>query len=587
MNNHLTSQQMLAYIDGELSSSETRRAEDHLHSCWTCLTEVERLKGDIATILDAQNEGFSPALPSPPKPWASFESLLARSLPAQPVSVWMRLSAHLNALLSPARVLVVSLVVVVLLVCAYSVFRTKTVSAKELLQKIQIADSQRSTISRDQVIRERIHIRKTVRGQSQMHAASVDSWKSPTAVYWNLAENDSDSADLKARYQAHNIPADLPLSAASVGAWGEAAGGNPTVSRQGADMDLSYRGTAKGEAGSVELVSILVQPETWQVRQMTLEFPDASFDVTEDDYAVLSTSAIPAGLLAYLESDPPPEVISQRRAQPVSAVAASPVHFPMVNLDKAELDVFATLHSLKADLGEPVTVTRSSEAVDVGLWELPTERQEELRVALAKEPGVQVELTAPRTPLTQENPSTGPMRSNVTGTPTHLEIESADEDQRLLKFFGSPDREQDFTNNVVATSTVILSHLYALRNLQERFPEQRDQSLTHEEQMQLHVLVQDHVTAIATDTDALKRQLAPLDANFNVTLCTSWVVPSLESWQRGSLESLETARDIDHLLRALLTTNQSPAVPDSALPEIDKDACRLRAQLKNLSASSR
>lgn len=95
MNSHLNPQQMLAYLDGELSKSEMHQAQDHLHSCWTCRSQVERLKSDIATILDAQNESFSPALPPPPRPWASFETMLALSFPAQPVSLWARMTAYI------------------------------------------------------------------------------------------------------------------------------------------------------------------------------------------------------------------------------------------------------------------------------------------------------------------------------------------------------------------------------------------------------------------------------------------------------------------------------------------------------------
>ncbi len=580
MNSHLTPQQMLAYVDGELSRSETRRAEEHLHSCWTCLTEMERLKDDIATILDAQNESFAPALPPPPQPWPSFQAVLARSLPTPQASLWARFRVYLNPFLSPVRLLVVSGIVALLLVGSYSFFRTKTVSAKEVLRRIQVADTQRSAITKDQVIRERVHVRKTTRGQGHPRLANVDTWKSPTATYWNISEDDA-AADLKAQYQAHDIPVTLPLSSASVESWGKAAGGSPTVSRQGSNVDLSFAGSPDGAAGSVERVSLTVQPDTWQVKQMTLDFPDVSFEVTEDDYSVMPTSAVPADLLARLEPEAPSSLI----AQPVSGIAANTIHLPMVNLDKAELNVLARLHSLKADLGEPVTVYRSNQAIKVGVWQLPPERQSELRSALADEPGVQVELTAPRIPRKSGDvvSATAPP-STTSDVPVHIEVESGNEDQRTLKYFGSPGREQDFTNEALGTSTVILSHLYALRNLQRQFPAERGQSLAPEEQAQLRSLVQDHVTAISASADGLGRQLAPLDANFSVPPCGLSATPAATNWRGGSLEALDTARGIDHLLRALLTTSQAVATPDSALPEINQSLCRLQVELRNLRA---
>ena len=100
MNDHLTLQQMLAFLDGELPRLETRKVEDHLHSCWTCRSAAERLKGDIGTILDALNERFSPALPPPPLPWPSFNTLLARSAPPPP-SMRSRITAYMSSLLRP------------------------------------------------------------------------------------------------------------------------------------------------------------------------------------------------------------------------------------------------------------------------------------------------------------------------------------------------------------------------------------------------------------------------------------------------------------------------------------------------------
>jgi hypothetical protein len=257
----------------------------------------------------------------------------------------------------------------------------------------------------------------------------------------------------------------------------------------------------------------------------------------------------------------------------------------MMNLDKVELNVFATLHSLKADLGEPVSVTRSGQAVHVGVWQLPPERQNELRAALADRPGMQVELIAPRVPIKNSVVARTTIPEPVSnGAPIHIDVESGGDDQRLLKFFGNAERQQDYTNEALATSTAILSHLYALRNLQGQFPVDRSLSLPPEEQTQLRSLVQDHATAISTNLDALVRQLTPLETNFSVPPCISSGEPAPVNWQGGSLESLETARAVDHLLRALLTSSQTPAVPDSALPQIDQNLCKLRAELKNLSA---
>ena len=274
---------------------------------------------------------------------------------------------------------------------------------------------------------------------------------------------------------------------------------------------------------------------------MTLDFPDASIEVTEDDYSVMPTSDVADDLLARPEPQALPSSITQPSVRPVSRVAQASIH-PLVNLDNVEFSVLLR-HNLKADLGEPVTMTRTSQAIKVGVWQLPAARKDELRAAFSDKAGVQVELTAPH--VLEKNDAVGLTQAlpTTSGTAVHVELGSGD-DQRLLKFFGSPEREQDFTNEALATSTVILSHLYALRNLQQQFPTEKSQSLAPAEQGQLRSLVQDHVTAISADVDALDRQLSPLEANFTVSPCglarhprdaelAGWITESVGNRQEG------------------------------------------------------
>ena len=242
MNSHLTHQQQLAYLDGELSKSEKRKAELHLHSCWTCRISMERLERDIAIILDAQNEILTPAIQPPPNSWPAFDSLLARNPPPAPSSLW-RFLEYINPLSGPAWMLVTSSLLVALVIFTYSISRSKLVSAKELLRQVDIADAERASIANDQVVREHVHIRKSIGGRSRPQLEELDAWKSRRATYWNAPSGESIAADLEAQYRAHDVPVDLPLSAASVDSWSEAAGGDPTISRRGGDFDLSFTGS--------------------------------------------------------------------------------------------------------------------------------------------------------------------------------------------------------------------------------------------------------------------------------------------------------------------------------------------------------
>jgi len=577
MNNHLDHQQMLAYLDGELSRAETHKAEKHLHSCWTCRTEVEHLKSDIATILDSQREMFSPALPSPPSPWPTFNMLMGRSAPTPRPSTWMRMVAAIGTMATPSRIFAASMAVVGIVAVTFATFRSPVVSAKEVLRHIEVADAKRSDIGKDNVIRERVHIRRTTRNTGRQDSTVADTWRSRKAAYWENSKNDPVLFDLESEYKSHGVPLSLPLSASSTMGWGNAMRAEPNVTRSGEDLDLTYV-PAGTHSDGIERVSFRVQPDNWTVKQMTIGLPDASFEVTEDDFDIVPVSSVPPMLLAELELPPFPTSAPQSVIHPLPHAEYDSTRVGTVDLNSAEIDVFATLHRLKVDLGDPVTVTRTQNSVQVGVWQLPEDRQNELRAALSGKPGIQVLTSSPRSVIAKATVS---LPSSETSGPIHIAVDSAG-DERLLKFFGSSEREQEFTAQALATSTTMLSHLYALRNLEAQFSPEREQSLSQEDRDRLAVLVRDHAAAISSSLDALRTQLEPLDTNFDVLRIAPAVGSSTGDWQRGCLESLETGRAIDHLLRSLLTTNQQPTPLDSALPDIERNISRLMTQTKEL-----
>jgi anti-sigma factor RsiW len=76
MTTHLSKEQLLRHLDGEMSFSGMRRAAAHLQACWSCQVEFSRLKEHIAAIIDAHVNVFSPSLPPPHAPWPRLEPRL-------------------------------------------------------------------------------------------------------------------------------------------------------------------------------------------------------------------------------------------------------------------------------------------------------------------------------------------------------------------------------------------------------------------------------------------------------------------------------------------------------------------------------
>jgi len=88
---HLTQEQLLRYLDGELSQSAARNAQSHLRACCSCQAEVDRLKEQIAAILEAQATVIGPSLPPPPSPWPRLEPRLEKASRRKHPSIWSRL----------------------------------------------------------------------------------------------------------------------------------------------------------------------------------------------------------------------------------------------------------------------------------------------------------------------------------------------------------------------------------------------------------------------------------------------------------------------------------------------------------------
>ena len=93
MTNHSSREQLLRYLDGELSSSAMRKTAAHLQACWSCQVEFDRLKQHIALIVDAEAEVFGPSLPPPPKPWPRIEPRLEKARQSS-IPFWRKLSIY-------------------------------------------------------------------------------------------------------------------------------------------------------------------------------------------------------------------------------------------------------------------------------------------------------------------------------------------------------------------------------------------------------------------------------------------------------------------------------------------------------------
>ena len=570
MTDHLTRERLLLYVDGELSRSAMAETKEHVQSCWSCRVELDRLEEDIGVILDAHNQVFMPSLPDPPQPWPRIEpKLYAREESQRRPFLWRRVAPVAAAVLRPPYTFATAALVLLLIVSLISV-QVTPVSAEEVLRQVEAADARRFVVTPREVIRQRVRVRRVGRDASGAETSTLESWKASESSYWNSGQ-DAVNSELLKRYQANGIATSLPLSSVAIRSWVGLAGSAPVVSRED-DGTLNIRLVSNGPARQrgLEGVSFHVQPQDWRVSELMLSFSDATFDITEESFALVDKARVPPVILAALE----PAALSLRA--PVIASAPRPIHHAVVapNLDDVEVDVRYRLHGIGADLGESIEVIRGAGQVVVDAWPVSPSRKAELAQVLGDKPGVRLEFQPPDEPVGSKVTAILPRAPSA-----------QQPDQRLTKFFGSPETEEDYTRAVLQTRKALLAHLYALRTLASRWPVEAEAHLSAPARDELSWMVQDHAAGARFALLDLHATLNPLLEHFGYAAVPAPSRGESSCWQDSAAAALEAARSMERTLLSLLTTSDQPASVNEALPKLQRELQALDRIVSSLPAS--
>ena len=221
-----------------------------------------------------------------------------------------------------------------------------------------------------------------------------------------------------------------------------------------------------------------------------------------------------------------------------------------------EVRVFAALHRLGADLGEPVEVEAPADGrVVVGGTGLPPARQAEIREALAAERDVRFHFA--------DAPSAEP----AAAAPTRVEAAHSPLEARLREYAGDDDRYQSLSDRVLDESDTVLAHAHALRTLELRFPAAREAELGAAERTMLHDMAAAHRGAFDQHARSLLGDITPLVKALGA--------PPLRGVQPGDL--LDAAQRTDHALSAIFGAARTDLTPEQMVTELARAASALAA----------
>ncbi len=457
---HPDGDRLMLFCDGELPASEAAEVRRHLDACWDCRAELERIQKTISECVEYRRTVLQEHLPPPPEPWKDIYAQMGR-IDAQmaPASFFSRIFGALKSATSPRFALPAGATAALLL--GFAMFRdTPSVQAAELLQRAAQA--------------ERIAPKKSKRLQIRTRNASFTrllpaAGPSPVAALFQSA-----------RYDWQD-----PLSVRSYGAWRD---GLASKSDEVIEEREGFRVRTQTSSGELREASMTL-------RRDDLHAVRGTFVFRNDEWVELTELEPEAVHTASLEPTPSPTVT------PLTPTATAPIlPPPTAATDSDELKVWAMLHRLQADLGEPVEVTRADGKVRVSGIGIARERQQELSAGLGAIPNVEVRFS---------DPSNSSVPAGAASSST-LKAGDSPLAPALERYLGNRAMLDQLASDVFDQADTLMAHAHAIRRIGSRFPRPAQSLLQPEDANVLGGIQRDHLSALAAQAATLDRSLKPV-----------------------------------------------------------------------------
>jgi Putative zinc-finger len=528
------SQDLLSYVDGELSPRESRAVADHLNSCSQCRAELQGLQDSLAECT-GYYRAQAMQMPPAPEPWRDLYHDFARiDRSLANTSLLGRLMSPLVHSGVPRWAFVAGLAGLIVLLTLNQLRQAPSVQAATLLRKAVAVSQTQPRPAR------RIRVRSS-RQPEFTRLSGVQG----------VAVEAAQARAIAALFQKVNWDWNDPLSARSFEQWRDqqvhktdevTAVQNPQVPSE----HLTQIRTTSSE-GDLEAASITLNTDDYVPVSERLEFRNAEW-VELSEIAETSTENAGGSGMSHVEAP-------VRAAEPPSRPAASAPEVSASISD--ELQVLSALSGIGADLGELQDVTLADGKVVVsGPGSIPPQRQNEIRASVASLPHVAVEFTsvAPVSVPATSAPATAPT-TGAAATPM---------ESRLEKQLGGHAEFDRFSTQLLDLDDAAMKQVYALHNLVQKFSPEQEAKLSPQDLTVLHELSRKHAGALAEKLDGMEKMLAPTLTSLGGTAPTSHP-PTHSNWQPAADDVFRSARRVEVLISQVLGMTQASA-PANTLP---------------------
>lgn len=511
---HLAPENILRYVDGELSARDADRVRQHLEACWQCRAEKEEIERAAAECVRYRKIEAS-LLPDTPQPWFDIrrEFTLLESAPAP--SLAERLAGLVSSIFTtPMRLAPTGLALLAIGWMTYSFRYAPAAQAAALLERAASSRPAKTIQPR------RIQISTANRKFTRLLA--------PAAVPAAAIQQDD---ELKALFLAAHYNWDDPLSAVSFRQWRDQL---PSKSDSVSTSDTRYEITTATEEGS--LASAMLALDKSDLHAVASRFEFRGHDAVNIVELPEQSAAIVSNTLPILPA-------------PGTGSPASPLQMPepakpeaVLNASASdELQVFLRLRRMGADLGEPVEIQRTDRQVIVRAAALDPSRQQELKNALADLPRVSVDVTeAPTSPTPVVSSSSTTVRAGASPT-----------QDRIQQFVGGRPAFERLAGQALDASDRAMARAHALRRLAERFPAQAEATMDTTGREQLATLRREHSAVLEREAEALRAAIGPVLTSLGAS-DPGLTVAVPATWQEGAQRIFDSSLELDRQLSATL-----------------------------------
>ncbi len=545
MNHHPEDDELMRYADGEMPARKAREVRSHLEACWQCRTGLEELQKVISDCVRYRKDLLHVYLPSPPARWGDIYQGFAEidaSRNSVPLFLRIRESLRLRLNAPPRwapRWATAALAIILAGVLSVEFLQTPSIQAAELLRKAAIAADARPAKPRLIQIKTSKH-QITRRLNSALSASSMEA-----------------ATEIQALFRAARYNWNDPLAVRSYQDWRDGLADKrddvTTVTDQTTDQSV-YRIHTAAATGEIAQATLTLRVLDLQPVHERFEFRDREWmEISE-----LPDEAAPAFALAPARA--------ALAGNPHTAPGPARVTEATVS---EELQVFAALHRIGADLGDPIEVTRERSQIVVAGVGIAPERQEQIHKVLDAVPNVVVRFSEPAAAASQyaqPAPPAAPEKSIS-------QLFQA----RIEQQIGGRQNFEQFSSQLLDVTDAMMSRAYALRRLADRFSKDLEASLSPADRQVLQNLNREHATAIKQQAAQIERLLKPVLVPLGGSPAGGTRSGILSvSWQPATEELFQNARSVETLLAVMLGV--TPGNSNAQLPsEVLVSVAQLRA----------